>query len=78
MDVILLVIIPLALLKDVCWGGDAADDLKKANRQKKSGMANAGVTAIAICCCCGLFVVDAFIFNTYIKKGSLGSLTDQA
>ena len=56
MDLILLVVIPLALLLDFCCGGDAA------NRKVASRV----MTMMGCCCFSVLFMVEAFIFNTYM------------
>ena len=62
MDVILLVIIPLALLKDLCC---QTKTISKKKRIKSKIM-----TIIACFCFTVVFFVDALIFNTYIGQVS--------
>jgi hypothetical protein len=67
MDVILLVIIPLALLLDFCCGGDAAN-------RKQGKIASRVMSLIGCCCFSVLFMIEAFIFNTYMETGHLDGL----
>ena len=62
MDFMLLVVIPLALIKDFCCGQAPRKSKRFKNR----------VVSIFGCACFGIiFIVDVFIFNTYFDKASL-------
>ena len=65
MDIILLIIIPLAVIKDLC-----CSTVPRQKRQRKNFI----VSALACACFGIIFIVDAFIFKTYIEpKGSFMS-----
>ena len=58
-NIILVVIIPLALLRDfIC---------SKTRDVKKRKFKNRMVSGLACCMFATIFLVDAFIFNTYIE-----------
>ena len=67
MDGILVVLIPLAMLKDCCCGGDNV-------ARKSRGFTRRALNMLACCMCLGIFSLNTFIFNTYIKKGNLNEL----
>ena len=62
MDLMLLIIIPLAVVKDMCCSKTPGKRKQFKNR----------VVSIFACACFGvIFLVDAFIFNTYFDQSSL-------
>ena len=65
MDIILLVLIPLAVIKDLC-----CDTVPRQKKQRKNF-----IVSMLACSCFGIiFLVDAFIYKTYIEpKGSFMS-----
>ena len=72
MDLILLVVIPLALIKDLCFNENAAaDDLKHRAGKSTKKYSNKLCTGLACCCFAGLFLVDAFIFNMYFHEADV-------
>ena len=75
MDLILLVVIPLALIKDLCFNENAAaDDLKHRAGKSTKKYSNKLCTGLACCCFAGLFLVDAFIFNMYFHEADVNEL----
>ena len=65
MDIILLIIIPLAVIKDLC-----CSTVPRKKRQRKNF-----IVSVLACACFGIiFIVDALIYKTYIEpKGSFMS-----
>ena len=65
MDIILLAIIPLAVVKDLC-----CNSVPRQKRQRKNF-----IVSLFACACFGvIFIIDAFIFKTYIEpKGNFMS-----
>jgi len=64
MDLMLLVIMPLALLKDLCC--------TKKTTKKKSYFKSKIVSIIGITCFALIILVDVFIFNAYIDTTTGG------
>ena len=63
LDVLLLVVMPIALLREIF----ASESRRK--RKKKAG--HRLLTGVGCCCFLLIFLVDGFIFNTYLKAPTM-------
>ena len=64
MDFMLLVVIPLAVIKDFCCSN-------VSRKSKRFKLKNKVVTIFGCLCFSIIFIVDVFIFNTYFDKSAL-------
>jgi hypothetical protein len=69
LDVLLLVVMPLAFLKEICSSANGRKRKKKAGQKL--------LTGVGCCCFLLIFFVDGFIFNTYLKAPTISQMTTQ-